>query len=310
MLVFVPAGPAHLGGPPHRPWVAGVAARRPAPDFPARALASLAGKLIDIKQREEDFMQLRGATALITGGASGLGEATARRFCAAGANVALADLNVERAQAVAAELGARAAFVRMDVTATESVQAAVDFATSKFGRLDILVNCAGIGIAARTVTRSGPHDLDQFKKVIAVNLIGTFDATRLAADRMSKNEPNAGGERGVVINTASIAAFDGQIGQPAYSASKAGVVGMTLTIARDLASLGIRVCTIAPGTFDTPMLAQLSEEVRAALGRQIPFPPRLGRPEEYALLAQQIVENEMLNGETIRLDGALRMPPK
>lgn len=255
-------------------------------------------------------MQVKGATALITGGASGLGEATAARLFAGGANVVLADFNAERGLAIAKKWGTRAEFVPTDVTNSDQIEAAVELAAKKFGRLDILVNCAGIGIAARTVTRSGPHDIELFKKVIAINLVGTYDATRLAAQSMASNEPNEWGERGVIINTASIAAFEGQVGQAAYSASKAGVVGLTITVARDLASFGIRVCTIAPGTFDTPMLATLSEEFRASLGKQIPFPSRLGKPEEYAMLAQQIVENPVLNGETIRLDGALRMAPK
>ncbi|MFZ5646717.1 MAG: 3-hydroxyacyl-CoA dehydrogenase [Bacillota bacterium] len=255
-------------------------------------------------------MDIRNATAIITGGASGLGEATAIRFHAAGANVVIADFNEDKGKALAAQLGERAAFAMTDVTNTAQVQGAVDLAMSKFGRVDILVNCAGTGIAMRTLSKSGPHNIDLFKKVIEINLIGTFDMTRLAAGKMAQNEPNQYGERGVIINTASVAAYDGQIGQAAYSASKAGVVGMTLTIARDLSSLGIRVCTIAPGLFDTPLLAALPEEAKVSLGKQVPFPPRLGRPDEYAMLAQQIVENVMLNGETIRLDGAIRMAPK
>ncbi len=255
-------------------------------------------------------MKIKNATALITGGASGLGEATAVKLCNEGANVVLADFNEEKGRAVAEKLGDRAAFAFMDVTNTQQVQAAVDLAVSKFGRLDIAVNCAGTGLAIRTLSKSGPHNIDLFRKLIDINLIGTFDVIRLAAEKMAKNEPNEWGERGVIVNTASVAAFDGQIGQAAYSASKAGVVGMTLTIARDLASLGIRVMTIAPGLFDTPLMAALPEEAKASLGRQVPFPPRLGRPEEFAMLVGQIVENVMLNGETIRLDGAIRMAPK
>lgn len=255
-------------------------------------------------------MKIKNATAIITGGASGLGEATAVRLYNEGANVVLADFNEEKGKALAEKLGDRAVFACTDVTNTGQVQAAVELAVSKFGRVDILVNCAGTGIAIRTLSKSGPHNLDLFKKVIDINLIGTFDMIRLASEKMSKNEPNEWGERGVIVNTASVAAFDGQIGQAAYSASKAGVVGMTLTIARDLASLGIRVMTIAPGLFDTPLLAALPEEAKVSLGKQVPFPPRLGRPDEYAILVQQIVENVMLNGETIRLDGAIRMAPK
>ncbi|TAK36580.1 MAG: 3-hydroxyacyl-CoA dehydrogenase [Chloroflexota bacterium] len=255
-------------------------------------------------------MQLSNMTAVITGGASGLGEATARRLHSRGANVVLVDFNGESGVALAKELGPRAAFAHADVTITEHLQNAMDFAAAKFGELNVLVNCAGIGPAVRTLSKSGPHDIDQFKKVIAVNLVGTFDAIRLAAEKMAQNGPNELGERGVIINTASIAAYEGQIGQVAYAASKAGIVGLTITVARDLAHLGIRVCTIAPGTFDTPLLATLSEEVRASLGKQIPFPSRLGRPDEFAMLAQQIIENPVLNGETIRLDGALRMGPR
>ncbi len=231
-------------------------------------------------------MNLKNAVALVTGGGSGLGEATVREFAAAGAKVAILDLPSSPGAKVAESLGA------------------------KFGAIHIAVNCAGIGRAMRTVTKDGPHSLEMFSKVISVNLIGTFNVTRLAAAAMAKNQPGADGERGVIINTASVAAYDGQIGQAAYSASKGGVVSMTLPIARDLASLGIRVCTIAPGTFETPMLAGLPEPNRKALAAQIPFPQRLGKPTEYAALARHIVENEMLNGETIRLDGALRMPPR
>lgn len=255
-------------------------------------------------------MDIKNATAIITGGASGLGEATALRLYEAGANVVIADFNDDKGKALEQKLGERSAFALTDVTITAQVQSAVDLAISRFGRLDIVVNCAGTGIAMRTLSKAGPHNIDLFKKVIDINLIGTFDMIRLAAEKMVGNNPNQWGERGVIVNTASVAAYDGQIGQAAYSASKAGVVGLTLTVARDLSSLGIRVCTIAPGLFDTPLLVALPEEAKASLGRQVPFPPRLGKPEEFAMLAQQIVENVMLNGETIRLDGAIRMAPK
>jgi NAD(P)-dependent dehydrogenase (short-subunit alcohol dehydrogenase family) len=252
-------------------------------------------------------MDLKQVVALVTGSASGLGEATARRFHGAGAKVVIADLNEERGAALAAELGDRARFIKTNVASEEDVQAAVEVAISAFGNLHVLVNCAGIGAALKTVGKEGPHPLDQFEKVIRVNLIGTFNAIRLAAFAMQQNTPNEHGERGVIINTASVAAYDGQIGQVAYSASKGGIVGMTLPIARDLARDGIRVMTIAPGLFDTPLLAGLPEPARISLGQQVPFPPRLGNPAEYAQLAQQIVENVMLNGEVIRLDGAIRM---
>jgi len=255
-------------------------------------------------------MKIEGASALISGGASGLGEATTRRLHAAGAAVVIADLNAEKGEALAAELGDDARFVATNVTETEQVQAAVDAAAEANGGLRISICCAGIGWAQRTTSKHGPHDFDAFQTVIQVNLIGTFNVLRLAATAMSANDPDEGGERGVAVNTASIAAFDGQIGQISYSASKGGIVGMTLPAARDLAGLGIRVNTIAPGMFDTPLLAALPEEARQALGGGVPFPKRLGDPAEYAQLAQQIVENPMLNGETIRLDGALRMPPK
>jgi NAD(P)-dependent dehydrogenase (short-subunit alcohol dehydrogenase family) len=253
-------------------------------------------------------MQLRDATFVISGGASGLGAATARRFASAGAHVVLADINTELGEPLAAELRGR--FLRTDVTDEDSVQAAVDLAVQTFGGLQGAVNCAGIGVAERTVGRHGPHPLNSFVRVITVNLIGTFNVIRLAAAAMARGEPNAEGERGVIVNTASVAAFDGQIGQAAYSASKGGIVGMTLPIARDLSRDGIRVVTIAPGIFDTPLLGGLPEAARQSLGQQVPFPPRLGRPWEYAALAQHIVENAMLNGEVIRLDGAIRMAPR
>jgi NAD(P)-dependent dehydrogenase (short-subunit alcohol dehydrogenase family) len=248
------------------------------------------------------------AVALITGGGSGLGEATARELASAGSKIAILDLPSSSGQKVADSL--EGIFVPADVASEREVHDAIAAVVAKFGAVHIAVNCAGIGRAMRTITREGPHSLDLFKKVLDVNLSGTFNVIRLAAVRMAANQPNSDGERGVIVNTASVAAFDGQIGQAAYSASKGGVVGMTLPIARDLASVGIRVCTIAPGTFETPMLAGLPEPARKALAAQIPFPQRLGRPAEYAALARHIVENAMLNGETIRLDGALRMPPR
>ena len=255
-------------------------------------------------------MNLKDTVALVTGGGSGLGEATIREFASAGARVAILDLAASPGAKVAESLADRAIFVTADVVSDDQVKDAVAKTVAKLGGIHVLVNCAGIGRASRTLSKDGPHSLDLFNKVIQVNLVGTFNAIRLAAAAMSKNQPNADGERGVIINTASVAAFDGQIGQAAYSASKGGVVGMTLPIARDLANVGIRVCTIAPGTFETPMLAGLPDPARKALEAQIPFPSRLGRPTEYAALARHIVENAMLNGETIRLDGALRMPPR
>jgi 3-hydroxyacyl-CoA dehydrogenase / 3-hydroxy-2-methylbutyryl-CoA dehydrogenase len=255
-------------------------------------------------------MEIAGKSALVVGGASGLGAATARRLHAEGASVVIADLNAEKGEALAGALGERASFAEANVTDSEQVQAAVDAAASAAGGLRISVCCAGIGWAQRTVSKRGPHDLEVFSNVVQVNLIGTFNALRLAATAMTNNEPDDGGERGVCLNTASIAAFDGQIGQVAYSASKGGIVGLTLPAARDLAGRGVRVVTIAPGLFDTPLLAALPQEQREALGEGIPFPSRLGRPEEYASLVAEIVANPMLNGETIRLDGALRMPPR
>jgi NAD(P)-dependent dehydrogenase (short-subunit alcohol dehydrogenase family) len=255
-------------------------------------------------------MEIDGSGALIVGGASGLGEATARRLHAAGASVVIADLNYERGSEVVGELGERAEFVRADVTDATQVGQAVAAARRLPGGLRISVCCAGIGWAERIASGRGAHSPEPFETVIRVNLIGTFNVLRLAAAAMLEQEPTGSSERGVCINTASIAAFDGQIGQVAYSASKGGIVGMTLPAARDLARVGIRVCTIAPGTFDTPLLAGLPDENRQALAQAIPFPPRLGRPEEFAALAVHIVENEMLNGEVIRLDGALRMAPR
>ncbi len=253
-------------------------------------------------------MRLEGVGALVAGGASGLGEATARALAGAGAVVTIADLNVEKGTALADELGA--SFVETDVTDEAAVSAAVERAASAEGGLRVSVCCAGIGWAERVSHKNGPHNLEFFSNVVKVNLVGTFNVLRLAATAMSGNEPDGGGERGVCVNTASIAAYDGQIGQVAYAASKGGVVGLTLPAARDLASRGIRVVTVAPGLFDTPLLAALPEEAREALGAGVPFPARLGQPAEYAELVGQIVANPMLNGETIRLDGALRMPPK
>lgn len=255
-------------------------------------------------------MDLKQAVALVTGGASGLGGATARRFAQAGAKVLLLDLNEEKGSALADELGADVAFLKTNVADEADVQRAIEMAQQEMGGIHILVNCAGIGEAMKTTSKGEAHPLDRFERVIKVNLIGTFNAIRLAATAMQNNEPNAAGERGVIINTASVAAFDGQIGQAAYSASKGGIVGMTLPIARDLARDGIRVMTIAPGLFDTPLLAGLPEKARISLGQQVPFPSRLGDPAEYAQLAQHIVENPMLNGEVIRLDGAIRMAPR
>lgn len=255
-------------------------------------------------------MQFANHTFLISGGGSGLGAATARLFAASGANVMLADINSEQGAKLAAELGRQARFVKTDVTDEAAVQNAVNTAVSAFGALHGAVNCAGVAPAERVLGKNGPHNYDNFKRAVAINLFGTFNVIRLAAEAMAKNQPNAGGERGVVINTSSIASFEGQIGQAAYSASKAGVNGMTLPIAREFAKLGIRVVTIAPGIFDTPMMAGMPEDVRVSLGQQVPFPPRLGKPEEYAALAKHIVENELLNGAVIRLDGAIRMAAK
>ena len=255
-------------------------------------------------------MQIADSVALVTGGASGLGEATVRLIVNGGGRAMILDRAGSTGANLASELGERAAFSEADVTDEAQVRAAVERTVERFGVLNVTVNCAGVGIAMRTITRDGSHPLDLFIKVVQVNLIGTFNVIRLAAAQMAKNTPTAEGERGVIVNTASVAAYDGQIGQAAYSASKGSVVGMTLPIARDLASIGIRVVTIAPGTFDTPMLAMAPEPVRQALAAQIPFPSRLGRPSEYASLVRQILENAMLNGETIRLDGAIRMAPK
>ena len=255
-------------------------------------------------------MRIEDSKFFVTGGGSGLGAATARMLAENGANAVLADVDEERGEATAAGIGDRAKFVRADVADEGSVGEALDVAVEAFGSLNGVVNCAGIGPAAKVVGKRGVHDLGLFQKTVGINLVGTFNVIRLAAARMIGNEPNEDGERGVVVNTASVAAYDGQIGQAAYAASKGGVVALTLPVARELASSGIRVATIAPGIFETPMLAALPEEARDSLGKQVPFPPRLGRPEEYAALVKHIVENTMLNGEVIRLDGSIRMAPR
>jgi NAD(P)-dependent dehydrogenase (short-subunit alcohol dehydrogenase family) len=255
-------------------------------------------------------MRIDGKTFIVTGGASGLGRACAEALLAAGGRAVLLDVNAQTGESAAQSFGDKAAFALADVTSEAQVQAAVDLAVSRFGGLHGVVNAAGIGPAAKVLGKNGPHALDLFEKTVRVNLVGTFNVIRLAAAVMAKNAPESSGERGVIINTASIAAYDGQIGQPAYAASKGGIVGMTLPIAREFAQLGIRVVTIAPGIFDTPLLAGLPEAARVSLGQQVPFPSRLGQPAEYAALARHIVENEMLNGEVIRLDGALRMAPR
>jgi NAD(P)-dependent dehydrogenase (short-subunit alcohol dehydrogenase family) len=255
-------------------------------------------------------MELNGGGVLVAGGASGLGAATARRLHAGGAHVVVADRNEEQGKELVAGLGERAEFAPTDVTDADQVERAVARAAARPGGLRVSVCCAGIGWAERTTGRRGPHSLEAFQTVVAVNLVGTFNVLRHAATAMAANEPDGGGERGLCVNTASIAAFEGQIGQIAYAASKGGVAAMTLPAARDLAALGVRVCAVAPGVFATPMLRGLPEEAQASLAQAIPFPPRLGRPEEYAELVAHLVANPMLNGEVIRLDGALRMPPK
>ena len=255
-------------------------------------------------------MELAGSAFIVTGGASGLGAATARMAVEGGARVVVADLNDDAGQALAKTFGDAARFVRTDVTDEASGKACVQAALDAFGGVQALVNCAGIVHGERVVGKEGPHALASFARAVNINLVGTFNMIRLAASAMTSNSPNAAGERGVIVNTASVAAFDGQIGQAAYSASKAGVVGMTLPLARELARSGIRVMTIAPGIFETPMMASLTPDVQEALGKMVPFPPRLGRPSEFASLVREIVVNPMLNGEVIRLDGALRMPPR
>lgn len=253
-------------------------------------------------------MKFPGTSAIITGGASGLGAATAEALAKEGVKVALFDLNEEKGEALAKQLGG--VFCKTNVADEDSVKASIDKAVEAHGTPSILVNCAGIGTAEKTLGKNGVHNLDHYKRVIEINLIGTFNCIRLVAEQMEKNDPQADGERGVIINTASVAAFDGQIGQAAYSASKGGVVGMTLPIARDLMNIGIRVNTIAPGIFWTPMMAGMDQKVQDALAAMVPFPKRLGKPEEYASLAVEICRNTMMNGETIRLDGAIRMQPR
>jgi len=257
-------------------------------------------------------MLFKNAVAFVTGGASGLGRATVERFVRAGSKVVIGDLSSSPGAAVAQQLGENAVFVPVDVTSEADVAKVLEVTQEKFGRLDVVVNAAGVGgaIKTRDYKKNTVHALADFNRIVQINLVGTFNVIRLSTGLIGVNQPDKDGQRGVIINTASVAAFDGQIGQAAYSASKAGVVGMTLPIARDLSSQGIRVNTIAPGIFETPMLMQLPEKVRAALGASVPFPKRLGKPEEYALLVESIVNNTMLNGETIRLDGAIRMAPK
>src|SRR5215813_421860 len=257
-------------------------------------------------------MNIQGKSALVTGGASGLGAATVRMLAAQGAKVVIADVNEKAGQDLARESGGAVIFVKTDVTSTDQTKAAVGEAAAKHGGLHIAVTAAGIGIAEKVLGKEGTHDLGRFVRTLQVNLIGTFDAIRYAAELMGRNEPqsDADGGRGVIVTTASVAAFDGQIGQVAYCASKGGIVSMTLPMAREFARPGIRIATIAPGIFDTPLMAGLPEAARKSLGEQVPFPPRLGNPPEYATLVQHIIENNMLNGETIRLDGAIRMAPK
>ncbi|MDP3841207.1 MAG: 3-hydroxyacyl-CoA dehydrogenase [Oxalobacteraceae bacterium] len=255
-------------------------------------------------------MQFNGSTFIVTGGSSGLGESTVRLFHSLGAQVVIADVNAAAGEKLVVELGSRAAFCKTDVTSETDGASVVKLATERFGGLQGLINCAGIGDAEKVIGKEGPHRLASFARTVQVNLIGSFNMIRLAADAISKSEPNAAGERGVIISTASVAAYEGQIGQAAYAASKGGIVSMTLPIARELARHGIRVLTIAPGLFRTPMMDALSAEVQESLGKAVPFPSRLGRPDEFAALARHIVENEMLNGETIRLDGSIRLAPR
>ena len=255
-------------------------------------------------------MRIDGKTFIVTGGASGLGRAAAEAILTAGGRVVILDVNADTGRAAGHAVGPSARFAQADVTSEDEVGAAIELAGSAFGSLHGVVNAAGIGPAAKVLGKKGPHPLDLFEKTIRVNLVGTFNVIRLAAAAITQNPPEPSGERGVIINTASIAAFDGQIGQPAYAASKAGIVGLTLPVAREFASIGIRVVTIAPGIFDTPLLAALPEAARVSLAQQVPFPSRLGRPDEYAALVRHVIENEMLNGEVIRLDGALRMAPR
>lgn len=255
-------------------------------------------------------MNISEVAAIVTGGASGLGEAVVRAITAQGGKAAILDLADDKGSRLAGELGASSIYCKTDVTSEGDVANAIEQAANKFGSINTVVNSAGIATAGRTISKKGPADLKQFELALRVNLLGTFNVIRLAAMKMSENAPNADGERGVIVNTASVAAFDGQIGQAGYAASKCGVVGMTLPIARDLASYGIRNVTIAPGIFDTPMMAGFTDEVRASLAQSVPFPQRLGRPDEFAAMVVHVIGNAMLNGETIRLDGALRMAPK
>jgi NAD(P)-dependent dehydrogenase (short-subunit alcohol dehydrogenase family) len=255
-------------------------------------------------------MQISGKAFIVTGGASGLGRAAAEAIVAAGGKAVLLDVNAEVGRAAEQAIGDAVRFAQADVTSEEQVKAAVELAISAFGNLYGVVNAAGIGPAAKVLGKNGPHPLDLFEKTVRINLVGTFNVIRLAAAVMTQNQPLESGERGVIVNTASIAAYDGQIGQPAYAASKGGIVGLTLPVAREFASVGVRCVTIAPGIFDTPLLAALPEAARVSLGQQVPFPSRLGRPTEYGALVRHVIENEMLNGEVIRLDGALRMAPK
>ncbi len=255
-------------------------------------------------------MQIAGRTFLVTGGASGLGAATVRRLAGAGGNVVITDLNVEQGKKLALEYAARAIFFQTDVTDERQVAEAIAAARQKFGALHGAVNCAGVAPGERLLGKTGPHRLDTFRRAVEINLTGTFNVLRLAAQAMEGNSPDAEGERGIIINTASVAAYDGQIGQVAYSASKAAVAGLTLPAARELARFGVRVMTIAPGVFETPMVAAFTPALKQSLAAQVPFPPRLGRPEEFAALVEHIIVNTMLNGEVIRLDGALRMPAK
>ncbi|MDD5724038.1 MAG: 3-hydroxyacyl-CoA dehydrogenase [Syntrophales bacterium] len=255
-------------------------------------------------------MNVKDCIAVVTGGASGLGEATVRNFVSQGARAAILDIQVDRGETLVKELGGNVIFANADVTKEEDVQAAINKTIDAFGGFNVLINCAGVGDPGKVLGKKGPLPLDSFKRVVGINLIGTFNVIRLTVEKMVGNTPNEEGERGVIVNTASVAAFDGQVGQPAYAASKGGIVSMTLPIARECAGYGIRVMTIAPGIFDTPMMDGLPEEARTSLAKMVPFPSRLGRPPEYARLVQNIIENPMLNGECIRLDGSIRMAPR
>jgi 3-hydroxyacyl-CoA dehydrogenase / 3-hydroxy-2-methylbutyryl-CoA dehydrogenase len=255
-------------------------------------------------------LEFKKSRALVTGGASGLGKAVVTAITAAGGKAAILDLDVSHGKQLTSELGENSLFITTDVSSPESVKNAVEQASAIFGFINVVVNCAGIAPAAKVLGKQGPHDFELFNRVLKVNLVGTFNVIRLAVEKMALNVPGPDGERGIIINTASVAAYEGQIGQAAYSASKGGIVSLTLPVARELAALGIRVVTIAPGIMETPMLQGMPDNIREALGKMVPFPQRLGHPEEYALLTRQIIENPMLNGTTIRLDGAIRMQPK